>query len=165
MATKAWIDPEFRRSTTFEDLIDILSCTTRLSILLSLSGGPMRPKDLVRWLGFTTQHLSNHLTMLRQNGIVDFEGEGSNHFYRLARPAPIQVVRAGLKVSLKADDGSPLSGLIVKSSPMMRTLERAIAASKAKRRKAPASPGIVIVRRRPQDGGQASTDGEHIWAS
>lgn len=165
MATKAWRDPEFRRSTTFEDLIDILSCNTRLSILLALSGGPMRPKDLVRWLGFTTQHLSNHLTMLRENGIVDYEGEGSNHFYRLARPAPIVVVEAGLKISLQADDGSPLSGLIVKSSPMMRTLERAIAASKVPRHTAPANPSIVIVRRLPHDGGSSTTDGEHLWAS
>ncbi len=165
MATKAWRDPEFRRSTTFEDLLEVLSCDSRRAILIVLSGGPMRVKDLVRWLGFGTQHISNHLTMLRENGIVDFDGEGSNHFYHLTRPAPIRVVDAGLAISLKADDGSPLSGMIVNASPLMRTLERAVAASKVPRHSDPTDPGIIIVRRPPQGGDSTDMDSEHLWAS
>lgn len=148
MATKAWRDEQHRRSTSFEDLQAIVKCSTRMAILVALSGGPMHVTDLCRALGFDLPLLSNHLKLLRETGVVEFETEAGHRVYHLVSAPPFVVTESGLTLDIAADDGSTLSGMIPKAAALMRVLERAIAASKATRSR-PMRPAPVVVVRPP----------------
>ena len=59
---------------------------TRSRILMSLLDGPSHPAVLSRELGLTRSNVSNHLTCLRDCGIVVAEPEGRQTRYEIADP-------------------------------------------------------------------------------
>lgn len=64
----------------------VLSDPTRTDILLALRSGAGYPTELAETLGATRQTVSNHLTHLRNNGLVVVIKEGRRNRYELADP-------------------------------------------------------------------------------
>lgn len=61
-----------------------LSDATRCSILLCLLDGPHYPTQLSEHLGLTKANVSNHLTSLRESGLVVGTPEGRRVRYQLS---------------------------------------------------------------------------------
>ncbi|MBX3378383.1 MAG: winged helix-turn-helix transcriptional regulator [Phycisphaeraceae bacterium] len=122
MASDLWREDEPLRRTTFEDLQMIVSCSTRLSIAIALSRGSSDVNQLGSLLGFSQPVLSNHLKVLRAAGCVDFERDGGRHIYHLKGTLHVGVDSGGVRIALRAGDGSSLSARIPSDSPVMRHL-------------------------------------------
>lgn len=73
---------------------------TRSRILLSLLDSPGYPVQLARDLGLTRSNVSNHLTCLRDCGIVVAEPEGRRTRYRVADKDLAHALEALLEVTL-----------------------------------------------------------------
>ncbi|WP_101652798.1 Cd(II)/Pb(II)-sensing metalloregulatory transcriptional regulator CmtR [Brevibacterium ihuae] len=80
---------------------------TRSRILLQLLGGPCYPATLARNLGLTRSNVSNHLTCLRECGIVVAEPEGRQTRYEIADPHLAAALTALVDVTLAVDDSAP----------------------------------------------------------
>ena len=75
---------------------------TRSRILMSLLDGPSHPAVLSRELGLTRSNVSNHLTCLRDCGIVVAEPEGRQTRYEIADPHLAAALTALVDVTLAA---------------------------------------------------------------
>ncbi|MGH8982746.1 MAG: ArsR/SmtB family transcription factor [Acidimicrobiia bacterium] len=71
-----------------------LADPTRRRILLDLLDGPGYPAELADRFGTTRANLSNHLTCLRQCGLVTATAEGRRVRYDLADPRLAEALRA-----------------------------------------------------------------------
>lgn len=80
---------------------------TRSRILLALLDGPSYPAVLSRSLGLTRSNVSNHLTCLRDCGIVVAEPEGRQTRYEIADPHLTVALNALLDVTLAVDENAP----------------------------------------------------------
>ena len=69
--------------TTLDRVGRALSDGTRRRILLRLAGGPAYPAELAQALGVSRPAASNHLSCLRDCGLVVAEPEGRRVRYRL----------------------------------------------------------------------------------
>lgn len=58
----------------------------RLAILHSLRDGEKTVNELAEMFGANQSNLSQHLSLLRQRGIVKARKQGANSFYRTANP-------------------------------------------------------------------------------
>jgi len=63
-----------------------LSHPKRLEVIDRLRAGEMSVTDLAASLEISQPNLSQHLTLMRQKGIVTTHREGLNIYYRLASP-------------------------------------------------------------------------------
>lgn len=63
-----------------------LADPTRRGVLVVLMEGPSYPADLAHEFGTTRANLSNHLTCLRECGLVTATAEGRRVRYELADP-------------------------------------------------------------------------------
>lgn len=70
-----------------------LADPTRQRILLELLDGPGYPSDLAELLGTSRANLSNHLTCLRDCGLVTATAEGRRVRYELADPSLADALR------------------------------------------------------------------------
>jgi len=77
---------------------------TRSRILLNLLDGPSYPANLAEDLGLTRQNVSNHLTCLRDCGIVVAEPEGRQSRYEISDPLIAHALSDLLRVVLTAND-------------------------------------------------------------
>ncbi|BAC19801.1 putative transcriptional regulatory protein (plasmid) [Corynebacterium efficiens YS-314] len=77
---------------------------TRSRILLSLLDAPNYPAQLARELGLTRSNVSNHLTCLRDCGIVVAEPEGRRTRYDIADDHLAQALTALLETTLAVDE-------------------------------------------------------------
>lgn len=77
---------------------------TRSQILMTLLGGPSYPAVLSRELGLTRSNVSNHLTCLRDCGIVVSEPEGRQTRYEIADPHLAAALNALVDVTLAVDE-------------------------------------------------------------
>ncbi len=80
---------------------------TRSRILMTLLDGPSYPAVLSRELELTRPNVSNHLSCLRDCGIVVAEPEGRQTRYELADPHLAKALRALVDVTLAVDEGAP----------------------------------------------------------
>ena len=80
---------------------------TRSRILMTLLEGPSYPAVLARDLGLTRSNVSNHLTCLRDCGIVVAEPEGRQTRYEIADPHLTRAIKSLLQVVVAYDDGAP----------------------------------------------------------
>ena len=80
--------------------------STRSRILLTLLDGPAYPAGLADSLGLTRQNVSNHLTCLRDCGIVVAEPEGRQHRYEIADPHLTAALERLLAVTLAVDESA-----------------------------------------------------------
>ena len=80
---------------------------TRSRILMSLLDGPRYPADLADTLALTRQNVSNHLTCLRDCGIVTADSEGRQTRYEIADPHLTRSLGALVDVVLAVDESAP----------------------------------------------------------
>ena len=80
---------------------------TRSRILMTLLDGPSYPAVLSRELELTRSNVSNHLTCLRDCGIVVAELEGRRTRYEIADPHLAQALAALLEVTFAVDENAP----------------------------------------------------------
>lgn len=80
---------------------------TRSRILMMLLDGPNYPAVLSRELGLTRSNVSNHLTCLRDCGIVVAEPEGRQTRYVISDPHLSAALTALLDVTLAVDAQAP----------------------------------------------------------
>jgi len=80
---------------------------TRSRILLHLLGGPGYPGELATALGLTRPNVSNHLSCLRDCGIVVAEPEGRRTRYRIAEPRLARALAMLIDVTLAVDEDAP----------------------------------------------------------
>lgn len=80
---------------------------TRSRILLTLLQEPSYPAQLARDLHLTRPNVSNHLTCLRDCGIVVAEPEGRQTRYEIADPHLTHALTALFDVTLAVDEDAP----------------------------------------------------------
>lgn len=80
---------------------------TRSRILMSLLEGPSYPAMLSRALGLSRSNVSNHLTCLRDCGIVVAEPQGRQTRYEIADPHLTAALTALVDVTLAVDESAP----------------------------------------------------------
>ncbi|MDZ3832938.1 MAG: metalloregulator ArsR/SmtB family transcription factor [Sphingopyxis sp.] len=73
-------------------LLRSLANERRLMILCQLGGGELSVGELLPRVGLSQSALSQHLALLRAEGIVATRREGQSIFYRLDDPAAIGVI-------------------------------------------------------------------------
>lgn len=84
-----------------------LADPTRSRLLLVLLERPAYPAELARDLGLTRSNVSNHLTCLRDCGIVVAELEGRRTRYEIADPHLARALTALVEVALAVDEDAP----------------------------------------------------------
>ncbi|KKI16490.1 MULTISPECIES: Cd(II)/Pb(II)-sensing metalloregulatory transcriptional regulator CmtR [unclassified Leucobacter] len=80
---------------------------TRSRILMTLLDGPAYPGALSRDLSLTRSNVSNHLTCLRDCGIVTAELEGRRTRYEIADPHLARALNALVDTTLSVDTDAP----------------------------------------------------------
>ncbi|MBN9141566.1 MAG: winged helix-turn-helix transcriptional regulator [Micrococcales bacterium] len=80
---------------------------SRSRILMTLLEGPSYPAVLSRNLGLTRSNVSNHLTCLRDCGIVVAEPEGRQTRYEIADPHLAAALNVLVEVTLAVDESAP----------------------------------------------------------
>lgn len=93
------IDPATFDITRFEEnaaaaarLLRALANERRLMILCQLSGGEQSVGELQPLIGLSQSALSQHLSVLRSDGLVATRRDGLSIYYRIADPAAAQVM-------------------------------------------------------------------------
>ena len=74
---------------------------------MTLLDGPSYPAVLSRELELTRSNVSNHLTCLRDCGIVVAESEGRQTLYDIADPHLTAALTALVDVTLAVDESAP----------------------------------------------------------
>jgi ArsR family transcriptional regulator len=72
------------------ELCQTLASPVRLEILSLLRDGERRVSELAERTGLNQANISQHLTILRNKGIVTTRREGTNAYYSIANPKIIQ---------------------------------------------------------------------------
>jgi DNA-binding transcriptional ArsR family regulator len=80
---------------------------TRSRILMTLLESPSYPAVLSRDLGLSRSNVSNHLTCLRDCGIVVAEPEGRQTRYEIAEPRLARALVMLIDVTLAVDEDAP----------------------------------------------------------
>ena len=80
---------------------------TRSRILMTLLEGPSYPAVLAQELELTRSNVSNHLTCLRDCGIVVAEPEGRQTRYEIADPHLTVALNALVNITLAIDADAP----------------------------------------------------------
>ena len=80
---------------------------TRSRILMALLDGPSYPAVLSRSLELGRSNVSNHLTCLRDCGIVVAEPEGRQTRYEIADPHLAAALKSLVDVTLAVDENAP----------------------------------------------------------
>jgi DNA-binding transcriptional ArsR family regulator len=80
---------------------------SRSRILMTLLEGPSYPAVLARDLDLTRSNVSNHLTCLRDCGIVVAEPEGRQTRYEISDPHLTAALNALVDVALAVDEDAP----------------------------------------------------------
>ncbi|TWC02025.1 Cd(II)/Pb(II)-sensing metalloregulatory transcriptional regulator CmtR [Brevibacterium jeotgali] len=80
---------------------------TRSRVLLALLARPSYPSQLARDLDLTRPNVSNHLTCLRDCGIVVAQMEGRQTRYEIADPHLTRALNALVEVTLAVDVDAP----------------------------------------------------------
>ncbi len=72
------------------EVCKILTNPKRLEIIHALKEGEKTVTELVNILGISKANVSQHLSILKQRGIVNARREGVNIFYSITNPKVIQ---------------------------------------------------------------------------
>ena len=94
-------------------LLRALGNERRLMILCQLTDGERSVGELLPLVGLSQSALSQHLAVLREEGVVATRRDGLTIWYRILDPAAIKVVATLAEIfcppDMKADDQSPES--------------------------------------------------------
>lgn len=86
-------------------LLKALASPVRLKILCSLVESELAVGDLVERLGLREANVSQHLSLLRRDGLVATRREGQTIHYRLGDPAALVVLEALHRVFCAPEKG------------------------------------------------------------
>ncbi|MFN4225071.1 MAG: ArsR/SmtB family transcription factor [Hyphomonas sp.] len=88
------LDPnQFReRAGEAARLLKAMASEHRLMILCRLGGGEMTVGQLLQGTTLSQSALSQHLAVLREDGLVVTRREGQSIFYRIADPAAVRLI-------------------------------------------------------------------------
>lgn len=88
------LDPtQFReRAGEAAKLLKAMASEHRLMILCRLGGGELTVSDLLAGTTLSQSALSQHLAVLREEGLVATRREGQSIIYRIADPAAVRVI-------------------------------------------------------------------------
>lgn len=88
------LDPDALRGAVGKAVtaLKLLANEDRLVLLCQLSQGEMCVSDLEQTLGIRQPTLSQQLSVLRSEGVVDTRREGKNIFYSVAEPALLEIL-------------------------------------------------------------------------
>jgi DNA-binding transcriptional ArsR family regulator len=75
-------------------LCQVLASPKRLEILYTLKGGELTAGDLARAVDVTMPNLSQHLSLMKQHGLVESRKEGLNMYYSVASDHILEVCRS-----------------------------------------------------------------------
>ncbi len=74
--------------------LKIMSHPERLLMLCRMDEGEVSVSELVELTGLSQSSVSQHLAMLREEGVVTIRGEAQTRFYRLADPIVSGIIHA-----------------------------------------------------------------------
>jgi ArsR family transcriptional regulator, virulence genes transcriptional regulator len=74
------------------EMLKALSNERRLMVLCQLGAGELSVGALQERLELSQSALSQHLSLLREEGIVATRREGQTIFYRVANPAAVKII-------------------------------------------------------------------------
>ena len=95
------------QAVTWAGVLKAFAHPTRLMILRQLLGGTTCVTAMTELLDRPQPNVSQHLTALRESGLVGCYREGVSRCYYLARP---ELVRGLLDLLLQEDDRAPETG-------------------------------------------------------
>jgi DNA-binding transcriptional ArsR family regulator len=103
---------------TQSEIYKVLMHPTRLAILDVLRTGEQCVCHMEAVLGLRQAHISQHLMVLREAGLVSDRRDGWNIFYRVCRPEIYQVIDAmeDLTTSVSPDHGRIKPPIMVKKT-------------------------------------------------
>lgn len=78
------------------NLLKVLAHPTRLAILEVLTPGPKCVTDVCELCEASQPNISQHLTVLRHEGVVKFHEEGKSRCYFIAQPKRIAMILGAL---------------------------------------------------------------------
>lgn len=73
-------------------LLRLIGNEKRLMVLCQLAGGELSVGEIQRRVGLSQSALSQHLALLREEGIVATRRESQTIHYRIADPAALRVI-------------------------------------------------------------------------
>jgi len=79
-------------------LCQVLASPKRLEILYTLKGSEMTAGDLAKAVDVTMPNLSQHLSLMKQHGLVESRKEGLNMYYRVASDQILDTLASVRKV-------------------------------------------------------------------
>jgi len=85
-------------------LLRSLANERRLMILCQLSGGERSVGQLLPVVGLSQSALSQHLAVLREEGLVATRREAQTIWYRIVDPAAVKVVETLAEIFCPADE-------------------------------------------------------------
>ena len=88
-------------------LLRALANERRLMILCQLSDGERSVGQLTPRVGLSQSALSQHLAVLREEGVVATRREGQTIWYRIADPAALKVVATLAEIFCPAGEAQP----------------------------------------------------------
>ena len=94
------------------ELLRVLAHPTRLAILDSLKDGTKCVSDVCEILSVPQPNLSQHLSILRREGVVSFTEDGKKRCYFLTNPALIKALMYVLAGDYEGRDCQSASGLM-----------------------------------------------------
>lgn len=73
-------------------LLRLLGNEKRLMVLCQLAGGELSVGEIQARVGMSQSGLSQHLALLREDGVVTTRRESQTIYYRIADPAALRVI-------------------------------------------------------------------------
>lgn len=86
-------------------LLRSLANERRLLLLCALAGGERSVGQLQPLVGLSQSALSQHLALLREDGVVATRREGLTIWYRIADPAALRVVKTLAEIFCPSEQG------------------------------------------------------------
>jgi ArsR family transcriptional regulator len=83
------------------EVCKVLGHPLRIAIIDHLQDSEMSAGELARLMEVSKANLSQHLGIMRHNGIVEARREGSHLFYRITNPKVVQACRLMREVMLE----------------------------------------------------------------
>lgn len=81
-------------STAMAARLKLMSHPERLIMLCRLDEGEASVNELVALTGLSQSSVSQHLAMLRDDGVVSIRGEAQTRYYRLSDPMVSAIIEA-----------------------------------------------------------------------
>ena len=89
-------------------LLRLLGNERRLMILCQLADGELSVGQIQPRVGLSQSALSQHLALLRDDGIVATRREGQSIYYRIADPAAMRIIATLAELFCPPDQGTGL---------------------------------------------------------